>query len=373
MAAINHISPDTQIMAFLLSFVLVTYFMCLVDMGSASWWSLGATDCATQPPGTVCEDCAQLHDTILLTTTQKEICEYDEAPVQAMARGVQRAIMECQRRFACGKWNCSTFSVGNNLFGAFVTQKHTLETAVLNALLTAGAVHAIAEACHEQRIKDCPCVIDDESTEPDVMYDYADYEPEGNLTSWDNQSNRTEVTLTQCADHVEWALEYVMEFVDPLDSLDLWNVKNGGHLMAGNAAHSSLTRFCTCHGLSGACTVMTCYQRAPHISEVGEVLLKQYEESANGSETDLWYNANSPDFCVPDSELGVLGTAHRRCDPNSKAEHGCGSLCCGRGYYNKTVSVNHDSEGETFDCCDSMCGAVESNATEYIEHRCNPE
>ena len=91
---------------------------------------------------------------------------------------------------------------------------------------------------------------------------------------------------------------------------------------------------CKCHGLSGTCTMRTCWRRLSSFRRVGSYLKDRYQSAiqvipSNDGQSlvpkeenispptglDLFYSEESPDFCARDLEKGSLGTAGRQCDP----------------------------------------------------------
>ena len=123
---------------------------------------------------------------------------------------------------------------------------------------------------------------------------------------------------------------------------------------------------CRCHGISGTCTAQTCSQVVRSVEEVGEELVERYEEAVqtDGTEeidtnftesaiTNLQYENPSPDFCVRNKSIGVLGVEGRLCEPNHPI-HNCTTLCCGRGF--KTTLMETQNEKCKFKwCCDLVC------------------
>ena len=74
------------------------------------------------------------------------------------------------------------------------THTGTRETAVLSAYMSAGATQGVAEACHDQKIEQCPCEIKGGvGREEDA---------EGNII------------FNTCNDNIDWALRFVQGFVD---------------------------------------------------------------------------------------------------------------------------------------------------------------
>lgn len=144
---------------------------------------------------------------------------------------------------------------------------------------------------------------------------------------------------------------------------------------------------CTCHGLSGTCSIQTCYTKVPEVSEIGDQLHLKYSGAVkvvnvpnsadlssayagrdNPSDSDLVYVAESPNFCNPDLSKGVLGTKDRLCEPNGDGPNSCQSLCCDNGFYTKTYTQPNEV-CEFVWCCRIEC--VTKGTLDITEHRCN--
>ncbi|KAH0535002.1 Protein Wnt-1 [Cotesia glomerata] len=140
---------------------------------------------------------------------------------------------------------------------------------------------------------------------------------------------------------------------------------------------------CKCHGMSGSCTVKTCWMRLPLFKIVGDNLKDRFDGASrvmisnsdrirgsgnaiisnsasnfvHGSRQglgrrqrysfqlkpynpehkppglkDLVYLEPSPPFCDKNPKLGILGTQGRQCNDTSIGVDGCDLMCCGRGY-----------------------------------------
>lgn len=107
---------------------------------------------------------------------------------------------------------------------------------------------------------------------------------------------------------------------------------------------------CKCHGVSGSCSLKTCWLQLADFRKVGDALKEKYDSAAamrlnsrgklvqvnsrfNSPTTqDLVYIDPSPDYCVRNESTGSLGTQGRLCNKTSEGMDGCELMCCGRGY-----------------------------------------
>lgn len=145
----------------------------------------------------------------------------------------------------------------------------------------------------------------------------------------------------------------------------------------------SKTKSCRCHGISGTCTVKTCYDRMQTLQEVGGHLFEEYgravqvdsvtkldsKEPDRVRDNTLVYIDNSPSFCIRNDTKGILGVAHRKCDSNSQKRNACADMCCSHGFYPETKIVPVE-ECEFIWCCRIECKIVRNDTV--IEHRCRP-
>lgn len=81
---------------------------------------------------------------------------------------------------------------------------------------------------------------------------------------------------------------------------------------------------CKCHGLSGSCSLITCWQQLAPFREVGDLLKEKYDEAievtvekgkllakdpqyTSRKGFGLVYFEESPNYCVKNTSLGVPG------------------------------------------------------------------
>lgn len=107
---------------------------------------------------------------------------------------------------------------------------------------------------------------------------------------------------------------------------------------------------CKCHGVSGSCSLKTCWLQLADFRKVGDALKEKYDSAAamklnsrgklvqmnsrfNAPTIhDLIYIDPSPDYCMRNESTGSLGTQGRLCNKTSEGMDGCELMCCGRGY-----------------------------------------
>lgn len=142
------------------------------------------------------------------------------------------------------------------------------------------------------------------------------------------------------------------------------------------AVKQHMRRGCKCHGLSGSCTLRTCWWRMPSFREVGNRLKDRFDAatkvvptndgrsfstestaSAAPRRQDLVYVEESPDFCQRDLRLGSLGTRGRACNSTSLGMEGCDLLCCGRGFDTRVQRIKANCRCKFIWCCEVSCSS----------------
>lgn len=142
---------------------------------------------------------------------------------------------------------------------------------------------------------------------------------------------------------------------------------------------------CRCHGMSGSCTVRNCWWRLSSFRQVGDWLKARFDGAARvrlandgvhfttrdelakwPAAQDLIYTETSPDFCLADPRFWAQGTQGRRCEPDSKALHGCELMCCGRGHRTVRKTVRFNCRCSFQWCCDVRCDQCERQVLVHV-------
>ncbi|KAJ2944986.1 hypothetical protein O0L34_g1883 [Tuta absoluta] len=130
---------------------------------------------------------------------------------------------------------------------------------------------------------------------------------------------------------------------------------------------------CKCHGVSGSCSLITCWQQLASIREIGDYLRDKYEGATEvevsrrgklrlgdpryslPTAQDLVYLEESPNYCIKNESLGSPGTTGRECNRTSAGMDGCSLMCCGRGYNTKRVTIKERCDCKFHWCCKVEC------------------
>ncbi|XP_042366981.1 protein Wnt-5b [Plectropomus leopardus] len=314
------------------AFLACSSQLLLVDANS--WWSLALTPIQRPEMYIIGAQplCSQLSG---LSQGQRKLCQLYQDHMIYIGDGAKTGIKECQYQFRQRRWNCSTVD-NTSVFGR-VMQIGSRETAFTYAISAAGVVNAISRACREGELSTCGC---SRAARPrDLPRDWL----------WGG-----------CGDNVHYGYRFAREFVDarereknyPRGSAEhartLMNLQNNeaGRQAAYNLANVA----CKCHGVSGSCSLKTCWLQLADFRRVGEFLKEKYDSAAamrigrkgklelvdkrfnTPTAEDLVYIDTSPDYCLRNETTGSLGTQGRLCNKTSEGMDGCELMCCGRGY-----------------------------------------
>ncbi|XP_060842545.1 protein Wnt-5b-like [Rhopalosiphum padi] len=303
-----------------------------------------------------------------LSAGQAKLCLLYEEHLASIRYGVQAGLAECRAQFLHRRWNCSMTAenVGAPFLGPDL-QTSSREAAFVQAIKAAGVAHAMARACRDGRLNTCSC---SRSGRPkDLRRDWV----------WGG-----------CGDNMEYGYKFTKVFLDvkekekrskkgsPEQGRNLMNLHNNE---AGRRAVLKKSRVtCKCHGVSGSCSLITCWQQLPSIRELGEHLKEKYEGAIEVRVTrrgrlqirdprfslptasDLVYIDDSPNYCIRNITAGSIGTHGRECNRTSHGMDGCSLLCCGRGYNTQRLVTREKCECKFHWCCYVQCKTCIRNA-----------
>ena len=199
-----------------------------------------------------------------------------------------------------------------------------------------------------------------------------------------------------CSENIKHGLKVSEEFLDAAErdegtglreQVHLQNLKAGRVLLEKASEETPLK--CQCHGLTGTCSLKTCWKVTPPLYTIAQKLRDRYEKACQVeyapkspfslspmltstchwplAEEDLVFSDASPNYCTPKTELGSLGTQGRKCDPSAPASRSesCQHLCCGRGYVKETKIVEYSCQCQFEYCCRLNCQTCHKEVTNY--------
>ncbi|KAG5898711.1 hypothetical protein JTB14_020905 [Gonioctena quinquepunctata] len=239
------------------------------------WWGIAKAgepnNLAPMNPGVLYMD-NSVHST--LRRKQRRLARENPGLLAAIAKGAQMAIQECQYQFRNQRWNCSTrnFLRGKNLFGKIV-DKGCRETAFIYAITSAAVTYAIARACSEGSIDTCNCETHYKGR-PQVF---------GNGNNAAAVANVKDFEWGGCSDNIGFGFDVSREFVDTGERGKNIREKMNLHNNEAGRWHvkSQMRKECKCHGMSGSCTVKTCWMRLPPFRAVGDLLKDRYDGASH--------------------------------------------------------------------------------------------
>jgi len=296
-----------------------------------------------------------------LSAGQKKLCMLYTDHMMHVGRGASTGISECQFQFKDKKWNCSTVD-DSTVFGPILSIP-SKEAAFANAVASAGVVHSISRGCRDGQLTSCGC---SDARRPRDL--------------------RKEWIWGGCGDNIHYGYKFAKNFIDIRERESKVDPNSGSEhgrkLMnlhnneAGRrAVIKNMKVTCKCHGVSGSCSLITCWQQLAPFRKVGDHLQEKYSGATRVKTTkkgrlkvkrrnaeiptanDLVFLAKSPDYCHQNGTIGSLGTHGRVCrlDTNPNAPDSCKSMCCGRGHQTIKTKIKERCQCKFHWCCYVEC------------------
>ncbi|CAO1364532.1 unnamed protein product [Diamesa hyperborea] len=404
-------------------FVVCAIYLIII-MPLTTGWAEGSN--ILLDPTQVCKKSRKIPNKIL------DICKQESrnktSLLKKITRGISMGFRECETQFRNRRWNCSTQRKSMKK----ILLRDTRETAFVNAITSAGIAYAVAKACSMGELVECSCdknlarhnvllnnnpklnqmtTIDNNTSNRKKKNSNRQRNNNNNNNirnnnsknnnsnnNNNNNSNKQSQHSKQqhkskpnlkvptdgedwewggCDDNVNFGNRKSKDFLDSrlrrrsdIKTLVRIHNNNAGRL----AVKKSMRLDCKCHGLSGSCTMKTCWMKLPSFSEVAHRLKDRFDGASkviarnDGSsfmtenltikpptKQDLVYTDESLDFCKANPKTGSLGVQGRECNITSNGVDGCGLLCCNNGYQRQTVFVKSNCKCRFIWCCEVVC------------------
>ncbi|KAK3577164.1 hypothetical protein CHS0354_037501 [Potamilus streckersoni] len=296
----------------------------------------------------------KLCDMLVLEKKQRRMCKRGKGIAKSLLESIRLSVFECGYQFQYERWNCSS----DDQYRMNILRREFKETSFLYAISSASLVNTFARECSRGSIDRCTC---DESK---------------------NLKNKEAWLWGGCGDNIKYGLKFTRKFLK-------YSKRRGKDIRAKVDEHNSrlgrkivrdkVKTTCKCHGVSGSCTVQTCWRQLSPFHVIGQLLKDKYEssfkvvtytnqatgkshlvkrlkesqdiseESSAPKTGDMVYLEDSPNFCT--ASKYSPGTVGRTCQKGIN----CDVMCCGRGYNVKSVTVKSACQCQVHWCCYVEC------------------
>ncbi|OAF67932.1 Protein Wnt-10a, partial [Intoshia linei] len=319
---------------------------------------------------------------------QYRVCRVNLHLMALIRKTALKTIELCQETLKHNRWNCSSVLRAPN-YNVDLTSGRK-ELSYIQALSAATLTHVMATECKSGRLDECSCNLHkDESFVNLPDYNFKNLDPFQSINSRYMTNSMSDIE--NCKNYIKYAQEISLQLTDAIyknknGTITKRNIKSligmHNHRLGRSIVLSSMTTKCRCHGVSGSCSVKTCWKALIPLEDIAKNLKKKYDDAvlvlhkgkgkkrhliANDmlhvnrilSSNDLVYSEISPDYCSRNHFDGSDGTQHRFCIPNNSTSIGCGSMCCGRGHLTKIVKKYKRCNCHYVWCCYVKCGVCQ--------------
>ncbi|XP_074658095.1 protein Wnt-11b-2-like [Tubulanus polymorphus] len=321
-----------------------------------------------------------------LVAGQVRICKKNLDIMHAVHEASAQTHIQCMRLFADRRWNCSSIQQAPNYTPDLTTG--TREQAFVYALSSASITQSIARACSSGRTSRCSCgPLPREPPDGDFKWggcgDDLRYGIYLSRTFTDAPYIYRKKSKKAPAAGVDIATQAPpvskkskMKAVRKFKRSTKAQVNRHNSEAGRQAVEQSMRKSCKCHGVSGSCSLKTCWKALPDVAQIGQILKNRYHIAVEVVKRkvekrkrlvpidpdkmffrvdEMIYYSKSPDYCSPDKKLGSVGTRGRFCKQNSPGSASCDSMCCGRGYLSYTEEVKERCHCKYYWCCYVKC------------------
>ncbi|TDG48601.1 hypothetical protein AWZ03_004930 [Drosophila navojoa] len=292
------------------------------------------------------------------TRRQNHQCRKETGLPATLSEARRLATTHCEDQFRYDRWNCSIETRGKrNIF-----KKLYKETAFVHALTAAAMTHSVARACAEGRMTKCSC---GPSKQNRMDQDF----------QWGG-----------CNDNLKHGKRVTRKFLDLRggDGDEVTEILRHDSEVGIEAVSTLMMDKCKCHGVSGSCSMKTCWKKMADFNATATLLRQKYNQAIRKAPnqrtmrqapssrmkkpkqrrkkheqsqyTTLYYLDSSPTYCSV--------TKDRQClHPDN-----CANLCCGRGYTTRVFKQVENCRCRFSNglCCQLICDYCQRFEDKYF-------
>ncbi|KAF5301546.1 hypothetical protein FQR65_LT08851 [Abscondita terminalis] len=253
-------------------------------------------------------------------------------------------------------------------------------------MVSAGLVYAVTRNCSKGLLKGCGCTSKFRGSSPKNMLKSND---KGRKTQW---------SWGGCSDDIEFGQSVAKNILDDLeigsDPQTYANLHN--NYVGRTIVRNTMVRKCRCHGVSGSCSLQTCWMQVAPFNKIADVIRQRYKKAVrtniqnriNSFEVSsplaskriedirthqLVYFEQSPDYCLADTLSGWPGTKGRSCSrSHSKTatlqeRKSCRHLCrnCGHRVRKHKRQIKRNCNCSFKWCCEVKCDVCTETVEEF--------
>ncbi|XP_017315023.1 protein Wnt-11 isoform X1 [Ictalurus punctatus] len=333
--------------------LLTSLLICTSARVTTAIYWLGLTVNGSSVGWNETQHCRLLH---AMVPDQQQLCRRNLELMRSVVRAAEFSKTACRHAFGDMRWNCSSVERAPHFLPDLA--KGTREAAFVSSLSAAVLSHTISRACSSGELPSCSCAAAPaEQASPDFR--------------WGG-----------CGDNVRFGLQMGAAFSDAAlnsrrsasPSVRLMHLHNNA--VGRQVLLDSVETKCKCHGVSGSCSVKTCWKSLLDVGQVSAQLKARYLSATKVTsrqvgtrrhlvprdmevrpvlESELVYLISSPDYCTSNIKHGSYGTTDRQCNKTASGSGSCNLMCCGRGYNTYTEQVEERCHCRYHWCCYVTC------------------
>ncbi|OCT93330.1 hypothetical protein XELAEV_18016398mg [Xenopus laevis] len=309
------------------------------------------------------QHCKQLEG---LVSSQMQLCRSNLELMQTIIHAAKEVKKTCVKAFTDMRWNCSSIELAPTFHQDL--ERGTRESAFVHALSAAAISHTIARACTTGDIPGCSCApIPGESPGPGYR--------------WGG-----------CADNLNYGILMGSKFSDaPMKMkksgsqanklMHLHNSEVGRQVLK-----ASLEMKCKCHGVSGSCSIKTCWRGLQELREIALDLKTKYLSATKVVHRPMGTRKHlvpkdidirpkpviqkAPNYGTVISHelhfIQIIQIISKQCNKTSNGSDSCDLMCCGRGYNPYMDKVVERCLCKYHWCCYVTCKKCERTVERYV-------